>query len=159
MDKFDWFKNEFNVLSASEQIDIYNRYCDINGRDGQIFPMSDINEFFVGCTPLDILVKASNCDFDATDDYFALDMNGFTSFNDVELYLSDDLHDIYSCKQSWEKDIDEGGFFDEIYEEFYNEMPSDLDDDEYYSLIEKAVKEYEFESDIANYLKQNLKQE
>ena len=58
MDKFDWFKNEFNVLSASEQIDIYNRYCDINGRDGQIFPMSDINEFFVGCTPLDILVKA-----------------------------------------------------------------------------------------------------
>ena len=159
MDKFDWFKNEFNVLSADKQIDIYNHYCDINGRDGQIFPMSDINGFFAGCTPLDILVKASNCDFDATDDYFALDMNGFTSFNDVELYLHDYLYDIYQCKESWEKEIDEGGFFDEIYEEFYNEMPSDLDDDEYYSLIEKAVKEYEFESDIANYLKQNLKQE
>lgn len=157
MDKFDWFKNEFNILSASEQIDIYNRYCDINGRDGQIFSMSDINEFFVGCTPLEILVKASNCDFDATDSYFALDMDGFTSFNDVELYLSDYLHDIYKCKETWEKDIDEGGFFDEIYEEFYNEMPSDLDDDEYYSLIEKAVKQYEFESDIAKYLKQNLK--
>ena len=73
--------------------------------------------------------------------------------------MHDYLYDIYQCKESWEKEIDEGGFFDEIYEEFYNEMPSDLDDDEYYSLIEKAVKEYEFESDIANYLKQNLKQE
>ena len=156
MDKFDWFKNEFNILSADKQIDIYNKYCDINGLDSQIFPMSDINEFFVGCTPLDILTKVVKCDFDATDDYFALSMDGFTSFNDVELYLLDDLHDIYDCKESWENDIDEGGFFDEIYEEFYNEKPNDMDDDEYYSLIEKAVKEYEFESDIVDYLKQNM---
>lgn len=156
MDKFDWFKNEFNVLSASEQIDIYNRYCDINHLDNQIYPMSDINEFFVGCTPLDILVKASKCDFDATDDYFALDMDGFTSLNDVELYLHDYLYDIYQCKESWEKEIDEGGFFDEMYEEFYNEKPNDMDDDEYYDLIEKAVKQYEFESDIVDYLKRNM---
>lgn len=157
MDKFDWFKNEFNILSASEQIDIYNRYCDINCWDGQIFPMSDINEFFVGCTPLEILSNVSLAYFEVKDDYFAFTSNGLESFNDVELYLDDYLADIYKCKEAWEKDIDEGGFFDEIYEEFYNEMPSELDDDEYYSLIEKAVKQYEFESDIANYLKQNLK--
>lgn len=156
MDKFDWFKNEFNVLSASEQIDIYNRYCNINHLDSQIYPMSDINEFFAGCTPLDILVKASNCDFDATDSYFALSMDGFTSFNDVELYLSDYLHDIYSCKESWEKDIDEDGYLEEMYEEFYNEKPNDMDDDEYYDLIEKAVKQYDFESDIVDYLKRNM---
>ena len=156
MDKFDWFKNAFANLSASEQIDIYNKYCDINHLDNQIFPMSDINEFFVGCTPLDILTRAANCDFDATDSYFALSMDGFTSFNDVELFLDDYVSDIYKCKEAWEKDIDEDGFFDEIYEEFYNEKPSDLDDDEYYGLIEKAIKQYEFESDIVDYLKQNM---
>lgn len=157
MDKFDWFKNEFENLAANEQVDIYNHYCDINKIDSHIYPMSDINEVFAGCTPLDILTKVVKCDFDATDDYFALSMDGFTSFNDVELYLSDDyLSYIYKCKQSWEEDIDEGGFFDEMYEEFYNEKPNDMNDDEYYSLIEKAVKEYEFESDIVDYLKQNM---
>lgn len=147
MDKFEWFKDEFINLSASEQIDIYNKYCDINGLGSQIYPMSDINEFFVGCTPLDILTKAADCEFDATAKYFALDMEGFTSFNDVLGYLDDYLSDIYECKEAWEKDI---------YEEFYNEKPTDMDDDEYYSLIEKAVKQYEFESDIVDYLKQNM---
>ena len=156
MDKFDWFKNAFANLSASEQIDIYNKYCDINGLGGQIYPMSDINEFFAGCTPLDILTKAANCDFDANAEYFALDMDGFTSFNHVLTYLDDYLPDIYDCKESWENDIDEGGFFDEMYEEFYNEKPNDMDDDEYYDLIEKAIKQYEFESDIVDYLKQNM---
>ena len=31
-----------------------------------------------------------------------------------------------------------------------------MDDDEYSDLIEKAVKQYEFESDIVDYLKQNM---
>lgn len=158
MDKFDWFKDEFEShLSAAEQIDIFNRYCDINNIGEHIYPMSDINEFFVGCTPLEILTKAANCDFDAKDEYFSLTMDGFTSFNDVELFLDDYLYDIYKCKEAWEKDIDDGGYFDEMYEEFYNEKPSNMDDDEYYDLIEKAISQYEFESDIINYLKQNMK--
>lgn len=156
MDKFEWFKNEFINLSASEQIEIYNKYCDINGLGSQIYPMSDINEFFVGCTPLDILTKAADCEFDATAKYFALDMEGFTSFTDVLGYLDDYLSDIYQCKESWEKNIDEGGYLEEMYEEFYNEKPNDMDDDEYSDLIEKAVKQYEFESDIVDYLKQNM---
>lgn len=157
MDKFDWFKNEFELnLSSAEQADIYNHYCGINHVGGYIYPMSDINDYFNDCTPLEILTRISPCYFDANDNYFASTTNGLESFNNVELYVDDYLADIYKCKEAWEKDIDEGGYFDAIYEEFYSEKPQDMDDDEYYDLIDKAVKQYELESQIVAYLGQNM---
>lgn len=156
MDKYDWFKNRVENLSTDKMIDVYNKYCDINKIDSHIYPMGDINEAFAGCTPLEILSNIPLAFFDIKDDYFAFTSNGLESFNVVELYLDDYLSDIYKCKEAWEKDIDEDGYFNEIYEEFYNEKPHDMDDDEYYGLIENAVKQYEFESDIIAYLKQNM---
>lgn len=159
MDKFEWFKSEFeNGISSDEQINIFNRYCDINNLDGQVYPMRCIDEFFEGCTPLDILIKAAACDFDPNDVYFALTTDGFTSFSNVWSYISDYLYDIYKCKEAWEKDIDESGYFDEIYEEYLDLKPKDMDEDDYYEIVNEAVKEYEFESDIEDYIKKYLEQ-
>ena len=160
MDKFDWFKTQFEKLSDGEQIDMFNRFCGINKIDSHIYPMSYINMVFAGFTPLEIIKKVAKYKINVDDKYFTLTMGCFVSFNDPYSFLSYflyDIYDIYKCKEAWEKDIDDGGYFDEMYEEFYNEKPSDMDDDEYYDLIEKAVSQYELESDIIEYLKQNMK--
>ena len=159
MDKFEWFQNEFEKLSYNEQIDMFNRYCGINKINCHIYPMSYINMVFAGFTPVEILRKAAKYKIDANDSYFTLIMDCFVSFNNPYTFLSDylyDIYDIYKCKEAWEKEIDEDDYFNEVYEEFYNEKPHDMDDDEYCDLIGKAVKQYELESDIINYLKQNM---
>ena len=155
MDKFDWFKYEFENLSESEQVDVYNKYCDINKTEGTIYCMEDLDELFTGVAPTKLFAMAEE-GFNINDDYFIEKSLGLESFNDVWSFLDDYLYDIYKCKEAWEKDIDEAGYFNEIYEEFYNEKPQDMDDDEYCDLIEKAIKQYELESDIVNYLKQNM---
>ena len=157
MDKFDWFKTQFEELSSDKQVDVYNKYCDINKLDSHIYPMSDINEVFAGCTPFEILSNVSLAYFDVKDDYFAATSNGLESFNDVELFLDDYLSDIYKCNEAWEKDIDEGGYLDEIYEEYLDFKPKDMDLDFYYEIVEKAVKQYELESNIEDYLNEYMK--
>ena len=159
MDKFDWFKNEFEKLSFGEQVDIYNRYCGINKINSHIYPMSYINMVYADLTPLEIIKKAAKYKINADDKYFTLTMGCFVSFNDPYSFLTYylyDIYDIYKCKEAWEKDIDESGYFDEIYEEFYTEKPQDMGDDEYYDLIDKVVKKYELESQIVAYLGQNM---
>ena len=157
MDKYDWFKEKFeNNLSDDEQVDVFNRYCDINGIDEHIYPMSDINEFFKNCTPLEILRNVSDCRFNVNDSYFSLVKGNVESFCDPYWSVSDYVYDIYKDKECWEDEIDEADYFNTVYQEFYNEKPQDMDDDEYYNLIQNAVEQYEFESDIAAYLKKNM---
>ena len=103
MKNFYWFKNQFeNNLSYDEQVDVFNRYCDINGIDEHIYPMSDINEFFKNCTPLEILRNVSGCDFIAGDNYFSLVKGNVVSFCDPYWLVSAYPYDIYKCKKCWE---------------------------------------------------------
>lgn len=157
MDKFDWFKDKFqHSLFDNEQIGIYNRYCDLNGIEEHMYPMSDINEFFKNCTPSEILSSVEDCKFNVANKYFLSVRGRVTSFNYPCLSMSGYLYDIYKCKEAWEELIDEAGYFNEIYQEFYNEKPQDMDNDEYHKLIQNAVEQYEFESDIVEYLKKNM---
>lgn len=158
MDKFNWFKGQFeNGISSNEQIDIYNRYCGLNGIDNRMYPMSAINEFFKNCTPLEILSKVADSEFNVADAYFLLIRGSVSSFNDPYLSMRGYLYGIYKCKEAWTDKIDEDGYFNSIYEEFYYEKPQDMDDHEYYKLIQNAFKQFEFESDIVEYLKNNMK--
>lgn len=157
MDKFDWFKSEFeNGLTSDQQVDIFNRYCDINGYKEHIYPMGDIDEVLDGYLPSEILTLASGGGFDANDEYFAQTNDGLTSFNVVPFFVLDYMYGIYKCREAWEKVIDEGCYFDKIYEEHLDLRPKDMDLDDYYELIEEAVKQYEFESDIEYYLKKHI---
>lgn len=109
MDKINWFMDKFQLsLSDDEQINIFNRYCDINGIDEHIYP------------------------------------------------ISDHLCDIYKCKEAWKDLIDERGYLDEIFEEYFDLKPRDMSLDEYSKLVEEAYKQFEFESDIEEYLNKYL---
>ena len=119
MDKINWFIDKFQLsLSDDEQVDIFNRYCDLNGIEEHIHPMCDINEFFKNCTPLEILSSVADCEFNVSDEYFSIVRGSVESFNDPYLSISDYLNDIYTCKEAWEDLIDERGYLEEIFEEY-----------------------------------------
>lgn len=158
MDKFDWFKDKFQLsLSDDEQVDIFNRYCDINNVDEHIYHMSDINEFFKNCTPLEILSSVADCEFNVANEYFAIVRGSIESFSDPYLIIRDYLVDIYKCKEAWEDLIYEREYLEEIYEEYIELKPSDMSLDEYTTLVEEAYKRFEFESDIEEYLNKYMK--
>lgn len=158
MDKFDWFTDTFQLsLSDDEQVDIFNRYCDINNVDEHIYHMSNINEFFKNYTPLEILSSVADCEFNVSDAYFSIVRGSVESFNDPYLSMSDYLYGIYKCKEAWEDLIDESGYLEEIYEEYFDLKPRDMSLDEYSKLVEEAYKRFEFESDIEEYLNKYMK--
>ena len=158
MDKFDWFKDKFELtLSEDEQVEVFNRYCDINDIEEIIHPMSDINEFFKNCTPLEILSSVADCQFNVADKYFSIVRGSVESFSDPYLSIRDYLADIYKCKEAWDELIDESGYLDEIYEEYIELKPEDMSLDEYSKLVEEAYKQFEFESDIEEYLNKYMK--
>lgn len=158
MDKINWFIDKFQLsLSDDEQVDIFNRYCDLNGIEEHIQPMCDINEFFKNCTPLEILSNVADCQFNVADAYFSIVRGSVESFNDPYLSMSDYLYDIYKCKEAWEDLIDERGYLEEIYEEYFDLKPRDMSLDEYSKLVEEAYKQFEFESDIEEYLNKFMK--
>ena len=149
MDKINWFIDKFQLsLSDDEQVDIFNRYCDLNGIEEHIQPMCDINEFFKNCTPLEILSNVADCQFNVADAYFSIVRGSVESFNDPYLSMSDYLYDIYKCKEAWEDLIDERGYLKEIFEEYFDLKPRDMSLDEYSKLVEEAYNQFEFESDI-----------
>lgn len=158
MDKINWFIDKFQLsLSDEEQIDIFNRYCDLNGIEEHIHPMDDINEFFKNSTPLEILSSVTDCEFNVSDAYFSIVRGNVQSFNDPYLSISDYLNDIYTCKEAWEGVIDERGYLEEIFEEYFDLKPRDMSLDEYIKLVEEAYKQFEFESDIEEYLNKYMK--
>ena len=158
MDKINWFIDKFQLsLSDDEQVDIFNRYCDLNGIEEHIHPMCDINEFFKNCTPLEILSNVADCQFNVADAYFSIVRGSVESFNDPYLSMSDYLYDIYKCKEAWEDLIDERGYLKEIFEEYFDLKPRDMSLDEYSKLVEEAYKQFEFESDIEEYLNKFMK--
>ena len=144
MDKINWFIDKFQLsLSDDEQVDIFNRYCDLNGIEEHIQPMCDINEFFKNCTPLEILSNVADCQFNVADAYFSIVRGSVESFNDPYLSMSDYLYDIYKCKEAWEDLIDERGYLKEIFEEYFDLKPRDMSLDEYSKLVEEAYKQFE----------------
>lgn len=120
MDKFDWFRSEFEKLSYYEQVDMFNRYCGINKINSHIYPMSYINVVYAGFTPLEIIKKAAKYKINANDRFFTLINGCFVSFNEPCAFLSNylyDIYDIYKCKECWEKEIDDSDYFDNMHEE------------------------------------------
>lgn len=85
MDKFNWFKEEFeDMLSEDEQVEIFNRFCDENGLEEKIYSMGEFNEVFSGYTPYDIfhMIWFNSDDVDWNDKYFVITVYGFKTFSD-----------------------------------------------------------------------------
>lgn len=159
MDKINWFIDKFQLsLSDEEQVGVFNRYCDLNGLEKErIHPISDFNELFKNCTPLEILSNVADCEFNVADIYFTIVKGSLESFCDPYWLVSDHLYDIYTCKEAWDGLIDERDYLDEIFEEYFDLKPRDMSVDEYSKLVEEAYKQFEFESDIEEYLNKYMK--
>lgn len=159
MNKFDWFKNKFQLsLSDDEQVDIFNRYCDINV-DEHIYHMSDINEFFKNCTPLEILSSVADCEFNVANEYFAIVKGSIESFSGPYLIIKDYLGDIFNRMHIWETNINLDDYIQDMYDAHFDLKPEDMDSDKFYDIVEDAVDSYDIENDIVDWIKKSVSEE
>ena len=159
MDKFDWFKNEFeNNISKEEQIEIFNKFCEVAGLEDEIYPMYMFDEIFSNYKPLDIfhLTLLNKNEVNWGDEYFVVTIYGFKSFNEPYDFIQDYLGDIFNRMDVWETRIDIDDYINDMYDNYFNLKPEDMDDDKFYDIVEDAVLSSDFESDIVNDIKKNV---
>ena len=156
MDKFDWFKSKFeNDLSNDEQVEIFNKFCEEYGLEDDIYPMCEFDEIFAGKKPSEVfnMVQTSMDDVDYNDEYFVVTIYGFKTFNNPYEFIQDYLGDIFDRMHIWETKIDIDDYIGDMYDGHFDLKPEDMDEDEFYDIVEDAVYTNDFESDIVNDIK------
>lgn len=156
MDKFDWFKDEFeNNLSKDDQIEIFNKFCEENGYEDDIYPMCEFDEIFSDKKPSEVfnMVQTNMDDVDYNDNYFVVTIYGFKTFNNPYEFIQDYLGDIFDRMHIWEIKIDIDEYIGDMYDGHFDLKPEDMDEDEFYDIVEDAVYTNDFESDIVNDIK------
>ena len=158
MDKFDWFKNEFENLSNDEQVEIFNKYCRENRFEDEIYQMCEFDEIFANKKPSEVfdMVQTNMDDVDRNDEYFVVTIYGFKTFNNPYEFIQDYIGDIFNHSEVWETRIDIDDYIGDMYDTYFGLKPEDMDDDEFYDIVEDAVFSSDFESDIVNDIKKNV---
>ena len=155
MDKFDWFKGQFEGLSNYEQVEIFNKFCEENGYEDDIYPMCEFDEIFSGKKPSEVfqMVQTNVDDIDYNDEYFVVTNYGFKTFSNPCEFIQDYLSDIFDRMHIWEIKIDIDDYIGDMYDGHFDLKPEDIDDDEFFDIVEDAVYTNDFESDIVNDIK------
>lgn len=155
MDKFDWFKGQFEGLSNVEQIEIFNKFCEENRYEDEIYPMYMFDEIFSNYKPLDIfhLTWLNKNEVNWGDEYFVVTIYGFKTFNEPYDFIQDYLGDIFDRMHIWEIKIDIDDYIGDMYDGHFDLKPEDMDEDEFYDIVEDTVYTNDFESDIVNDIK------
>ena len=107
MDKFDWFKNEFENLSYNEQIDIFNRYCEESWYEDEIYPMDMFDEIFESKKPSEVfqMVQTNSGDVNYTNKFFIVTIYGFQTFNDPYEIIQYYISSLFDREHLWETKI------------------------------------------------------
>ena len=152
MDKFDWFKGQFENLSKNEQVEIFNKFCEENRYEDDIYPMCEFDEIFSGKTPFEVfnMVQTNMDDVDYNDEYFVVTSYGFQTFNDPYEIIQHYLGDIFDRMHIWETKISIDDYIGDMYDGHFNMKPEDMDDDTFYDIVEDAVYSNDSERDIVN---------
>lgn len=152
MDKFDWFKGQFEGLSNGEQVEIFNEYCQEYGNEDEIYPMCEFDEIFEGKKPSEVFQMVwSNMDYLAyNDNYFVVTIYGFKTFNNPYEFIQDYLGDIFDRMHIWETKINIDDYIEDMYDGHFDMKPEDMDDDTFYDIVEDAVYSNDRERDIVN---------
>lgn len=156
MDKFDWFKEQFeDLLSEDEQVEIFNHFCDENGLEEKIYSMGEFNEIFSSYTPYDIfhMIWFNSDDVDWNDKYFVMATEGFKTFDEPYEFIEDYLADIYNKMHLWEQFINIDEYIEDMYDDHFDLKPEDMDSDEFYDIVENAVNSNDHESDMIEDIK------
>lgn len=91
-------KEAFAELSNSDKVRVWNEYCDkVNYFDGRIYQMHELDYLEQGTSPLDILKKANDNDFNPFEDYFKYTVFGIESRYECEVddWIEED--DVVDC--------------------------------------------------------------
>lgn len=156
MDKFDWFKEQFeDLVSEDEQVEIFNHFCDENGLEEKIYSMGEFNEIFSSYTPYDIfhMIWFNSDDVDWNDKYFVMATEGFKTFDEPYEFIEDYLADIYNKMHLWEQFINIDEYIEDMYDDHFDLKPEDMDSDEFYDIVENAVNSNDHESDMIEDIK------
>ena len=161
MDKFDWFKNEFENLSNDEQVEIFNKYCRENSFEDEIYQMCEFDEIFANKKPSEVfdMVQTNMDDVDRNDEYFVVTIYGFKTFNNPYEFIQDYLGDIFNRMDVWETNINLDDYIQDMYDAHLDLKPEDMDEDEFYDIVEDAVFSSDFESDIINDIKKAVSEQ
>ncbi len=154
MDKFDWFKDKFeNTLSEEEQVQIFNDFCDENGFEEKIYSMCEFDDIFADKKPSEVfnMVQSNMDDVDFNDEYFVITVYGFRTFSDPHEFIEDYLGDI--CDKM------HNDYIEEMYDGHFDLKPEDMDDDEFYDIVENAVYSNDHESDIIEDIKKAVSED
>ena len=155
MDKFDWFKNEFENLSDDEQIEIFNRYCEENSYEDEIYPMDMFDEIFEAKKPSEVfqMVQANSGDVNYTNKFFIVTIYGFQTFNDPYEIIQYYISSLLDCEHLWERYINIDDYIEDMYDGHFDMKPEDMDDDTFYDIVEDAVYSNDREKDIVECIK------
>ena len=155
MDKFDWFKSQFENLSKSEQVEIFNKFCEEIGYEDDIYPMCEFDEIFSDKKPSEVfnMVQTNMDDVDYNDEYFVVTFYGFKTFSNPYEFIQDYLGDIFDRMHIWEIKIDIDDYIQDMYDGHFDLKPEDMNEDKFYDIVEDAVYTNDFESDIVNDIK------
>lgn len=159
MEKFEWFKSEFENLSASEQVEIFNKYCERNKYyEDEIYPMDMFDEIFSDKKPSEIfqMTWLNRGETDCNNDYFVVTIYGFKTFNDPYDYIQDYMMGLFRDTNAWETRISIDDYISDMYDAHIDLKPEDMDDDDFYDIVEDAVDTYDLEKDIIEHIKKAI---
>lgn len=162
MDKFDWFMDMFeNNLDKDDQIEIFNQYCREYGCEDEIYQMSEFDEIFSGKKPSEVfqMVYSNRDEVNWNDEYFVVTIYGFQTFSDPYEFIHDYLGDIFNHMHLWEAKISIDDYIEDIYNGHFDLKPDDMDDDEFYDIVEDAVYSNDSESEIVDNIKKAVSEE
>ena len=155
MDKFDWFEEQLENLSKDEQVEIFNRYCRKYGIEDEIYPMCEFDEIFSDKKPSEVfnMVQTNMDDVDYNDEYFVVTIYGFKTFSNPYEFIQDYTTEMFIQPHIWETKIDIDDYIQDMYDGHFDLKPEDMDEDEFYDIVEDAVNYNDLESDIVNDIK------
>lgn len=159
MDKFEWFTNEFANLSTDEQVEVFNKYCELSKcYNDEIYPLDDFNEMFSSYKPLEIARLTCNNShrINFSDKYFVVTWNGFKTFDNPRYYIETYLSDVFEYEDAWNTYIKLDEFVNYIYNRLLYLKPNDMEDDDFYTIVDKAASKYNTESEFENAIKETL---
>lgn len=159
MTKFEWFEIEFENLSSKEQIEVFNKYCELSKhyRD-EIYPLAEFNERFASWKPLDVVRMAcyNNHRINFSDEYFAKTWNGFKTFHTPYWHIKDYLCDVFKCEGAWCSYIKLDDFVDYMYHKLLYLKPNDMCDNDFYTIVSLAALKCNTESEFESAIKAKL---
>ena len=159
MDKFEWFQNEFANLSTDKQVEVFNKYCELsNCYEDEIYPLDEFNKMFSNYKPLEVarMACANSHRINFSDDYFVVTWNGFKTFDNPYYYIEQYLSYVFDCEDAWDTYIELDDFVDYTYHRFLYLKPNEMDDDDFYTIVNKAASKCNTEDDFENAIKETL---